>query len=105
VDWPLIREKNLGCKEAVSLALDCFSRHEEEGIILEDDCLPAKEFSGFAIPCLNVTAPHTRVRTSEAATCNSAANMETPLTIFSANSYMGLGKTMTKTLSLSQPKK
>jgi hypothetical protein len=52
VDWPcdvqyLIREKNVGCKEAVSGALDWFFLHEEEGIILEDDCLPSPDFFRF----------------------------------------------------------
>lgn len=45
VDWPctvktLIRDHNLGCKIAVSSAIDWFFREQEMGIILEDDCLP-----------------------------------------------------------------
>jgi hypothetical protein len=49
VDWPcevnkLIREKNLGCKKAVSSAIDWFFSQEPEGIILEDDCLPHPDF-------------------------------------------------------------
>src|SRR5262245_34493472 len=45
VDWPcelktLFREQNLGCKRAVSGAIEWFFENEEEGIILEDDCLP-----------------------------------------------------------------
>lgn len=52
IDWEcevhlLFREHNLGCKEAVSSALDWFFAHEEEGIILEDDCLPANSFFMF----------------------------------------------------------
>jgi len=52
IDWPcqvvtLFREKNLGCKEAVSSAIDWFFSHEEEGIVLEDDCLPAPDFFHF----------------------------------------------------------
>jgi hypothetical protein len=44
VDWPcevhtLFRDTNLGCKQAVSRAIDWFFEHEEEGIILEDDCV------------------------------------------------------------------
>jgi len=50
VDWPctvrtLLREHNLGCGAAVRGAIDWFFEHEEEGIILEDDCLP--DFSFF----------------------------------------------------------
>jgi hypothetical protein len=49
VDWPcevsrLIREENLGCKIAVSSAIDWFFSQEPEGIILEDDCLPHPDF-------------------------------------------------------------
>ena len=36
----LIRVKNLGCKVAVSSAIDWFFENESEGIILEDDTLP-----------------------------------------------------------------
>ena len=52
VDWPcevktLFREKNLGCKDAVSNAITWFFEHEEQGIILEDDCLPHPSFFRF----------------------------------------------------------
>ncbi len=53
VDWPceiitLFRDNNLGCKHAVSQAISWFFKHEEEGIILEDDCLPAQTWFPFA---------------------------------------------------------
>lgn len=49
VDWPcevkkLFRKKNLGCKKAVSSAIDWFFDNVKEGIILEDDCLPSQSF-------------------------------------------------------------
>lgn len=49
IDWPcqiktLFRTENLGCKRAVSSAITWFFEQEEEGIILEDDCLPAQSF-------------------------------------------------------------
>jgi hypothetical protein len=52
VDWPctvhtLLREQNLGCRDAVSSAITWFFEHEEEGIILEDDCLPSASFFPF----------------------------------------------------------
>ena len=52
VDWEcnvqtLFREENLGCKRAVSSAIDWFFSHVEEGIILEDDCLPDTSFFPF----------------------------------------------------------
>jgi len=52
VDWDcevktLFRDKNLGCKIAVSSAIDWFFENVEEGIILEDDCLPSQSFFWF----------------------------------------------------------
>lgn len=49
VDWDckvetLFRESNMGCKNAVSGAIDWFFDHEEMGIILEDDCIPSDSF-------------------------------------------------------------
>ena len=49
IDWDcevktLFREENLGCRVAVSSAIDWFFEHEEEGIILEDDCIPHPDF-------------------------------------------------------------
>jgi hypothetical protein len=40
----LFREENLGCKLAVSQAINWFFEKEEAGIILEDDCLPDLSF-------------------------------------------------------------
>jgi hypothetical protein len=52
VDWPcqvrtLFQEVNLGCKKAVSTAISWFFDNEEEGIILEDDCVPSQSFFYF----------------------------------------------------------
>lgn len=49
VNWPcevkvLFREENLGCKYAVSGGISWFFEHEEQGIILEDDCLAQPDF-------------------------------------------------------------
>ncbi|GAB3941780.1 hemolytic protein HlpA [Spirosoma harenae] len=57
VDWPctvktLFREQNLGCKRAVSSAINWFFQHVEEGIILEDDCLPDPTFFSFCTELL-----------------------------------------------------
>ncbi|HIG94549.1 MAG TPA: hypothetical protein HA283_06295 [Nanoarchaeota archaeon] len=43
----LFREKNLGCKYAVAGAIDWFFENVEQGIILEDDCLPSQSFFRF----------------------------------------------------------
>lgn len=52
VDWEcnvhtLFREKNHGCKVAISSAIDWFFSEVEEGIILEDDCVPDQSFFPF----------------------------------------------------------
>lgn len=49
VDWEcevktLFNDNNLGCKIAVSSAINWFFNEVEEGIILEDDCLPNLSF-------------------------------------------------------------
>jgi len=49
IDWDcnvrtLFRDKNIGCKNAVSGAINWFFEQEEMGIILEDDCLPSQSF-------------------------------------------------------------
>lgn len=52
IDWPcevntLFRNENLGCGLAVSQAISWFFSKVEEGIILEDDCLPSTSFFCF----------------------------------------------------------
>jgi hypothetical protein len=66
VDWPcevktLFRDKNLGCKYAVSGAITWFFENEEQGIILEDDCLPHLDFFRFCEKLLLHYADDTRV--------------------------------------------
>ena len=57
IDWTCevktrFLEKNLGCRKAVSSAVDWFFSEVEEGIILEDDCLPGKDFFRYAAEAL-----------------------------------------------------
>ena len=52
IDWgcevkTLFRDSNLGCKYAVSGAITWFFENEENGIVLEDDCLPSQSFFWF----------------------------------------------------------
>lgn len=52
IDWEcdvktLFRQSNLGCRDAVSGAINWFFENEQEGIILEDDVVPAPTFFGF----------------------------------------------------------
>jgi hypothetical protein len=58
IDWDcevntLFRENNLGCGKAVSSAIDWFFDSVEEGIILEDDCLPDPSFFSFCTSLLS----------------------------------------------------
>jgi hypothetical protein len=66
IDWPcelntLFREKNLGCKYAVSSAISWFFEHEEYGIILEDDCIPSNSFYRYAEELLQLYKDDDRV--------------------------------------------
>jgi len=52
VDWPCdiktnFQERNLGCKIHVSTAINWFFENVDDGIILEDDCLPNSSFFKF----------------------------------------------------------
>ncbi len=52
IDWDcesktFFSERNKGCKTGVVSAINWFFEHEDEGIILEDDCLPANSFFYF----------------------------------------------------------
>jgi hypothetical protein len=66
VDWPcevktLFRDENLGCKYAVSGGISWFFDHEEQGIILEDDCLPHSDFFTFCETLLDRYATDDRI--------------------------------------------
>lgn len=58
IDWDctvktLFRTENLGCGKAVSEAITWFFENVEQGIILEDDCLPDISFFYFCELMLN----------------------------------------------------
>jgi len=66
IDWKcdiktLFKEENLGCKYAVSGAIDWFFENEEMGIILEDDCLPSQSFFWFCEAMLEKYKADTRI--------------------------------------------
>jgi hypothetical protein len=58
----LFRNENAGCKYGVSEAINWFFSQEEEGIILEDDCLPANCFFKFCDTLLEKYRHDTRIR-------------------------------------------
>lgn len=68
VDWPceirtLFRESNLGCGRAVSTAIRWFFDNVEEGIVLEDDCLPHQDFFRYCETLLDRYRDETKIAT------------------------------------------
>lgn len=58
VDWDcdvetLYRDRNRGCRAAMSEALDWFFERVPEGIVLEDDCVPHRDFFGYCAELLD----------------------------------------------------
>ena len=58
IDWPcevkrLYQVQNLGCSKGPITAFKWFFTYEEEGIILEDDCVPHPSFFPFCIELLD----------------------------------------------------
>jgi hypothetical protein len=67
IDWDCevkthFNKKNAGCRDGVSAAITWFFDNEEEGIILEDDCLPANSFFKFCDTLLEKYRDDTRIR-------------------------------------------
>ncbi|MDB5087577.1 MAG: nucleotide-diphospho-sugar transferase [Mucilaginibacter sp.] len=67
IDWKcevktLFNKTNAGCRDGVSAAITWFFDNEEEGIILEDDCLPANSFFKFCDTLLEKYRDDTRIR-------------------------------------------
>ena len=66
IDWDcevktLFRDNNLGCGPGPATAINWFFSHEEQGIILEDDCIPQPEFFEYCNSLLNKYADNQRV--------------------------------------------
>ena len=66
----VFNEENKGCKMAVSSAIGWFFNQEEEGIILEDDCLPASSFFYFCDQLLE------KYRTDSRIFCITGSNLQ-----------------------------
>jgi hypothetical protein len=66
IDWPcqterLYSDANQGCRLGVSRAISWFFEQVEEGIILEDDCVPHPDFFPYCITLLERYRHDTRV--------------------------------------------
>ncbi|HEX4373695.1 MAG TPA: hypothetical protein VHZ50_10365 [Puia sp.] len=87
IDWDCevktrFQEENLGCGKGVSSAITWFFENVEQGIILEDDCLPDKSFFGFCSELLEKYKDDARVSHISGFNYMSAGNG-----IANANSY------------------
>lgn len=68
IDWDcelktLFRDENLGCGKAVSGAITWLFENEEDGIILEDDCLPHPTFFSYCEELLDYYKDNEQVMT------------------------------------------
>ena len=93
VDWPcevqtLFRDTNLGCKNAVSGAISWFFEHEDEGIILEDDCLPSSTFFRYCEELLARFRHDTRIMSIAATNMQGRCPDADPSYFFSRYSLM-----------------
>jgi len=66
IDWhcevkTLFRDQNVGCGRGPSEAISWFFEYVEEGIILEDDCLPNESFFSFCAELLEKHRDDTRI--------------------------------------------
>lgn len=75
IDWPcqisrLYSNVNLGCKLGVSRAISWFFQNCEEGIVLEDDCIPHPDFIHYCAALLE------RYRNDNRVWCISGSNFQ-----------------------------
>lgn len=66
VDWECevhikFSDINLGCKKSVSSGIDWYFEHVDQGIILEDDCLPDLSFFAFCETMLERYRNHPKI--------------------------------------------
>lgn len=68
IDWKcevhtLFRDENLGCKKGVHEAIQWFFSNNEQGIVLEDDCIPTENFFAYCEHYLDVFKDNEMVAT------------------------------------------
>jgi hypothetical protein len=79
IDWDckvfrLFRDVNMGCDESIIDGINWFFDQEEQGIILEDDCIPARSFYNFCNQLL-----HTHKDNSEVAIISGSTYYDKPI--------------------------
>lgn len=57
----LFNDKNLGCAKSVHQAIDWFFENVDQGIILEDDCIPDETFFTFSSEMLKKYRNHKKI--------------------------------------------
>ncbi len=92
IDWDcevkkLYRDENLGCKRAVSSAINWFFNNEEYGIILEDDCVPSQSFFYFCEELLERYKDDTRIMMISGMNYNDDRLSKIPESYFFSNYY------------------
>jgi len=77
-------EKNLGCRIAVSCAIDWFFSRVNQGIILEDDCLPGANFFQVLSDSLNKYSSDKRIFSINATSpvLSKTSNVKTYLSVY-----------------------
>lgn len=81
VDWPCevktrFQEQNLGCRRSLQGGINWFFDNEEQGIILEDDCMPSQSFFWFCEEILTRYAHDERVMSVTGTNITRGVNFE-----------------------------
>jgi hypothetical protein len=93
IDWPckvhtLFQPYNLGCGKAVSMAIDWFFDQVEEGIILEDDCVPDPTFFSFCTALLAQYRHHDHILHINGSNCQPGIQRGTASYYFSRYAHV-----------------
>lgn len=93
IDWDcevktLFRDYNLGCGKAVSSAITWFFENVEEGVILEDDCLPNLDFFYYCQQMLEKYREKKEVMVIAGSNLNGQKTIERDSYYFSAYAYV-----------------
>lgn len=88
IDWEcevklLFRTKHLSARDSITSSIDWFFDNEPEGIILEDDCVPANSFYRFAAEMLEKYRDNPRVMHISASNFDDVSHWSTDAYSFS----------------------
>lgn len=108
LDWQckletLFQNDNLGCRRAVSGAIDWFFEHEEQGIIIEDDCVLDPSFFPYADELLERFKDDERIMAISAMHCHGNAHKPKHSYFFSRYNHCWGWATWKRAWKLYQP--